>query len=348
MIESHVRRMWLRWLVLALASMLWCAGCRTPRQVAALREENRQLEERLYQIAELLADCRRENRRLREQLERQEETLDRKRSADGVFETAPRLPEESTLPREPGLPKIHVEGVPQPDQRSGELPPQGAGARRPAENFSTRPFQPSPVGLAHHVPAATGVVAAPAWDFQSLWENTRRLERIELNPSFTGGWDADGRPGDDGIQVLIEPRTATGQLIPAVGAVSLVVVDPALTGQEARVARWDIPVTEIGDAFTQTPFGEGIALWLPWPERVPVHSRLHLFVRLITVDGRKLERDMPIQVTLLPEVAGSQAQLRLNEPADGLAESWLRIETGFSRDHKPRTARQPPEWSPIR
>lgn len=336
-----------RGLLLGAAALALClGGCRTPRLVTELREENRQLEERLYQLAELLADCRRENRRLREQLETARE------ATPPVLPEAPPQKEptshESPLPKEPPLPRIEVEGVPQPDKKTGELRP----TEPPANFLSTAPRPPAaPEAAPEHRSGAVRLAAASG-SFTSLTqlpatENSRVIERIELNPHFTGGWNPDGQPGDEGIQVLVEPRDELGRIVRAAGELSLVLVDPALAGREARVARWDIPASQAAESFFRCPAGEGIVLFLPWQERIPVHSRLHLFVRLTREDGRKLERDMPIEVALSPTVGSFQPSANGAPSQD----KWTEAGQGATPPRERETARSariPPEWSPLR
>ncbi len=322
------------------------SGCRTPRNVLALREENRQLEERLYQVAALLADCRRENRRLREELKAWVESPEPGLSFQKPEDRVPGAERGEQLLREPGLPKIHVEGVPQPDPTSGGLWPSESGG-------SGGPYLPELSGhqkATHTVVRPTGAYSGRNRmpDPKALLANSRKVDRIELNAQLTGGWDADAVAGDEGIRVMIEPRGPDGQLLPAAGSISVVVIDPALAGAEARLARWDISPEDCAERFYSGPEGEGILLHLTWPTRVPVHSRLHLFVRFTTEDGRKIERDTPLTVKLLPVVAGAESGSLFAPLQNGDGTSWVELPSGsFPRD-KPRTARQNPVWSPLR
>lgn len=328
-------------------------GCRTPQQITALREENRQLEERLYQIADLLAECRRENRRLREELRYRQETD--KPPESGAKLEAPAVGPEPKPTREPSLPRIEVEGVPQPDSKTGELRPE---ILPPGAIGPSAPEWPAPQVGTRAGPARVQLAAAAegglAHERLLPLEPSQRIERIELNRDFTRGWDADGRPGDEGIRLQLELRDAQGQLIKAPGNLSVVVIDPALTGEEARIARWDIPASKVAESFGETSAGKGIVLFLPWPRRVPVHPRLHLFVRLVTEDGRKLERDMPIEVTLGPELAGGRSAeypLRLPSAAmqvQGQSTTSDQVQERAENAQSTRAARVAPEWSPLR
>ncbi len=123
-----------------------------------------------------------------------------------------------------------------------------------------------------------------------------RVTEIYLNPLLTGGADLDDRPGDDGVSVVIEPRNAAGQYVAVAGELSIVVLDPALQGEAARVARWDFTVHETREMMTQSAFGKGVHLRLPWPNQPPANTQLHVFVRYTSADGSRLEVDREIFV----------------------------------------------------
>jgi hypothetical protein len=128
--------------------------------------------------------------------------------------------------------------------------------------------------------------------------NPDRISKIVLSRQLTGGYDADRQLGDEGIRIVIEPRNEDDQLVKQSGDVAVVIVDPALTGNESRVARWDFDRDEIAQHFEKTVLAEGIHLELPWPADPPLHERLIVFVRLTTADGNSFETNQPILVDL--------------------------------------------------
>jgi hypothetical protein len=75
-------------------------------------------------------------------------------------------------------------------------------------------------------------------------------------------------------------------------------LDPAKTGEAARLARWDFTAAETATLFRGRGVSRGMYIECPWPDNPPEHSRLHLFVRYLTRDGRKLQVDQPIEVAL--------------------------------------------------
>jgi hypothetical protein len=137
--------------------------------------------------------------------------------------------------------------------------------------------------------------------------NDHQIAKIVLNRRLTAGYNADRRLGDEGIVVVIEPRNEDDRIVSRPGDVSVVVVDPALSTEDARVARWDFTADEISQHFRKTTRGEGIHLELPWPARRPEHERLMLFVRFITADGEIHEASQPILLDLASDSTGHGA-----------------------------------------
>jgi len=141
------------------------------------------------------------------------------------------------------------------------------------------------------------VVPAQAIALDPRADNSR-IDRITLSRALTGGYDRDARSGDAGVAVLVEPRDAHGQLVPAAGPISVVVLDRGLSGSSARVARWDFTAEQTASLYRKTPYGEGFFLEMPWSGNPPAHSHLHLFVRYSTKDGRNVEASREIDVAV--------------------------------------------------
>ena len=184
-----------------------------------------------------------------------------------------------------------------------------------------------------------------------------RIVRIMLNSRLTGGYNFDEHPGDEGIMAVIEPRNAAGHYVHKAGPLSVVVLDPLQDPEAARVARWDFDSVETARLLQQTPLGRGIHLEMPWPNKPPEHSKLRLYVRYETLDGRKLEADREIVVDLPGQVAGrwmpaspeSRMARRRREPT-AVQNS---VQTATPTADEPRkdskqAGRSRPAWSPYR
>ena len=202
------------------------------------------------------------------------------------------------------------------------------------------------------------------------------VERIILNPERTGELKAAGKSGDDRLSVVIEQRDPNDKRVLAPGDVSIVVVDPALEGSAARIARWNFDSDEVAKHVRRNRDGGSLQFELPW-QTPPVHSDLRLFVRFTTYDGRRLEANLPIELqSAKSDAAGSEWKKRTVSPATldeaatedrtspsstdasgdsdrakkrGVYQAGASTADSSSTDDSPREARQSrPAWSPYR
>lgn len=333
-------------------------GCRAaPPAVTLLEQENRQLEARLYELADLVEDSRQENERLRRRLNRYERDggpsgLDSKDDAPEPL-LEPALPgPDLDLPGGLQSPKVEmpsaaISGGKFLEKLSGRstAAPDVRLPAPPNEEALHQATTPDPsVGDRERQPTTDDDVPCQA-------DNTR-VAAITLNERLTGGYDLDRRAGHEGIITVVEPRDRDGRLVPAAAPVSVVLLDPALPGDAARVARWDLTADEVAQRYRKTPLSEGIHLELVWPRALPIHSRLHLFVRYLTDDGRKLQGDRDIEIDV-PALEAQRPMPAANaqssrEPAQRTTE-WQQRRAPATRppaDEPTRTALVPRATSP--
>ncbi len=195
--------------------------------------------------------------------------------------------------------------------------------------------------------------------------DSRDVAQLVLNRMLTGGFSTGGRSGDSGLRVVIEPRDAKGRRLEAPGDVAVVLVDPAKTGAGAKLARWDFPAAETAKLFRGSGIARGMYVECPWPDRPPENNSLHLYVRYITRDGRKLETDEYVEVSLPgekaacwtpveaePRPAASQQELtayQQTEATDSSAADSMTYDSPPRRSRPIRTAApRRPAWSPER
>jgi len=201
----------------------------------------------------------------------------------------------------------------------GEQAPEAAGKPDPTPESRAKPTSPgeprrldvpltNPKGItaedepSQNLPAAYREQLSAAVPVEPRADSAS-VRRIALHPALTGGFDAEPHPGDEGILVMIEPRDGQGKPLAAAAPISVVVLDGALPGEAARIARWDLTAEDVATSCCRMPQGEGFCLGLPWPAAPPVHGRLHLFVRYTTRDGRNLEAHREIDVAVPGQVA---------------------------------------------
>jgi hypothetical protein len=154
------------------------------------------------------------------------------------------------------------------------------------------------------------------------------VAQITLHPALTGGIGAGRRSGDEGLLVVVEPRDFSGNIVNAPGEISVALLDPALSGEQARLGRWDFAAAQT-QSMLRTGSQPGIHLRVPWA-LTPAHDRLKVFVRYTTSDGRKLQAERLVSVALDGPPVGPREARPLDEAAE--------------------TASRPqrPQWSPVR
>ncbi|MBN2215964.1 MAG: hypothetical protein JW719_01175 [Pirellulales bacterium] len=313
-----------------LACVLALGGCRAARNTAALEQELRLQEDRIYQ----LQDCLQETQAALEACSRENESL-RRSSADDQRGAAGRhsaeQPEESS--------KLDIE-MPSSGGSGSRIPemfrPRSV-PRDPAIESSApigtlnvtpgveRPAPPGPLPPGENAPSE-GPGAGQTQDGPTIDDagRSREAARIEVGELMIEPIvDDSAAYGEEGFSLVVVPRDKRGAPVVAAAPVSVVVVDPAVEGPAARVGRWDFAAWELATLVEPTPLGEGFRIRLRWPPPGPHHKELHLFVRYETADGRKLHAEASFDLGRL-----AVAEPRRSGPSTA---SWQR---------KPRTERK--------
>lgn len=284
------------------ALLLLVAGCRTNPRQELIEQEHRFLEDKIWQLKGLIDEyelqldsCQRENESLLRELG-ERRTPGRRRSGNrSEGELSPPVVDEADAAPYQGPPII---SPPDPNVPEGEhrIVPDDSISADDAEGLEEAIEQEQ-----RSVGPALGQAGA-ARRRRSLSSHgapqpqDEVVAQITLNRKLTGGHNVDAQPGDEGVMVVIEPLNAAGELIEVPGAVSIVVLDPALEGEAARVARWDFSSREAASHLKRTPMGDGLHFDLRWPHAPPTHRLLNLYVRYTTADGRRLQVEKQIDV----------------------------------------------------
>lgn len=356
--------------------LLGAGGCRTDPAIMMLERENRQLEDVIY---------------------RQRDTIDQYRqaleacqaSAPAIVEgpslgppqptPAPRPTRSPTEPRSrrrqssessaPEIPGPPVIEMPEQAEPPGELPEIFRSPRsKPGPEGEAPPFERSPGTNGPARTPARGAATRSPWgarDEVAAGGNTP-VAQITLANVVVRRGDTSQSPGGEGISLVVQPRDAAGRVVQAAAPLSIVVLDPAVSGEAARVARWDISANEVARLFRNSPAGDGIHLDLAWPAGPPVHNRLHLFARYATDDGRRVQTDQLIDVGVSAVDGPEWEPAGPNEPVTGgdrtaaepdrlpatptaRAPVTCPLRTAVTPPRTPTLApSQAPEWSPDR
>ncbi len=215
--------------LLAVVVCLAPLGCRGPDpSIELLESELRCMEDQLYELdrqvnvhCTQLESCRRYNAALRQQLD---ESTRRPAAPPAAAERATPPAAKSTPPQR----AAPANNEPQIDESDLNVPEidYGPSQSSPEPNPTNQRPASTPKGPDTDAPQADVTQA----DVTQADRVDVGVSRIVLNSRLTGGYDFDGRPGDDGLLVVIEPQNAAGQYLPLPGEVSIHVIDPSRSG----------------------------------------------------------------------------------------------------------------------
>jgi hypothetical protein len=114
---------------------------------------------------------------------------------------------------------------------------------------------------------------------------------------LTGGVDEDPHlPGDEALQVILEPHDCDDQSIKAPGSLRLEVFEITPQGLKVALSAWDITEGELRKKWETPVFGNpGYRIVLPW-KSWPATERVRVVARFTTPDGQVFEADRDVSV----------------------------------------------------
>ncbi|MHB1425305.1 MAG: hypothetical protein ACYC3I_19215 [Gemmataceae bacterium] len=124
------------------------------------------------------------------------------------------------------------------------------------------------------------------------------VQRLTLG-SQTGGRSNDICPGDDALQVQVEPRDPDGHVIKAPGQLVIHTQEITAEGIKRPLSSWEIPPDEVRRTWLNGLLTTGYLLNLPW-KAWPSTEKLRVTVLFQLADGRVFEADRDVTVRLTP------------------------------------------------
>jgi hypothetical protein len=115
----------------------------------------------------------------------------------------------------------------------------------------------------------------------------------------TGGRSNDTCPGDDTLQVQVEPRDPEGQAIKAPGQVVVHAQEITTEGIKRPLSTWVIPPEQLRQSWKNGLLTTGYLLNLPW-KVWPSTEKLRVQVQFQLADGRVFEADRDVTVRVTP------------------------------------------------
>jgi hypothetical protein len=92
---------------------------------------------------------------------------------------------------------------------------------------------------------------------------TYGLKRIVLSRG-TGGYDHDNIPGDELLQVVVEPKDTDDHTIKSPGTLQIFALEITPQGLKVPLCMWDIPPEKLRASWKQGLLSTGYTLTLPW------------------------------------------------------------------------------------
>ena len=117
----------------------------------------------------------------------------------------------------------------------------------------------------------------------SFRQSARAATQLSLNKIRTTGRDFDGRLGDDGFVVHLEPLDEHGN--PVITPAPVEVTAFLESDPDAVAARWSLSASEIQRVIRNNPTNRGIPIEIKWPGKMPNQSQATLVVRMKTNFG---------------------------------------------------------------
>ena len=133
----------------------------------------------------------------------------------------------------------------------------------------------------------------PAHEAAKAVEDPFRAVALRFG-KFTGGLNADGKPGDQRLKVVLEPLDAEGDVVKRAGSLDLEAVEPAAGGPRT-LADWKWTREEFARTWLSGLGLYAYVLKLDWPGgKPPASDRVLLRARFTTLSGEVLSAEQEI------------------------------------------------------
>lgn len=155
--------------------------------------------------------------------------------------------------------------------------------------------------------SATNVPTAPSPSTKSPPTDTL-VRQIEFHPNLCRGQNLDGKPGDDGLYLVLVPRNVSQEFVPTSGRLTVVLEESLPDSEPSRIGRFEFTAEELSELLEPIGSGQGFHLKLAWQDQVPEGSAIDAYVRFTDQNGTTmvnhkqlhLRRSGPGQATWTP------------------------------------------------
>lgn len=134
---------------------------------------------------------------------------------------------------------------------------------------------------------------------------------------LTGGYNGDDIPGDEALQVVLEPLDPDGSAIKAPGSLHVTAFEVNEQGLKRPISSWEISPDQLRRSWRCGIFLTGYQLILPW-QSWPSCERIRVLAQFTLADGRLFEADRDITIHLPPQVQPAPVPVPVPLPVEEL------------------------------
>jgi hypothetical protein len=179
--------------------------------------------------------------------------------------------------------------------KQGVVPPQPAVRETPGKTESSKPAAPAEPAAALPLSAGGRGVGGEG----VLPPST--IKEVALGWQ-TGGYHQGRQPGDDALQVVLEPRDHDGSTIKTPGCLRVTALEILPEGLKRPLSSWEIPADHLRRSWKSGLFGSGYYVVLPW-KCCPATEKVRVVAQFMQADGRLFEADKDVTIHLPPGAA---------------------------------------------
>lgn len=137
-----------------------------------------------------------------------------------------------------------------------------------------------------------------------LSERQFQVAGLKINSLLTGGFNRDGKPGDDQVTLVFAPIDRREQPVQVPGHVECELLDLNRPSGQQRLGLWKFDVTKTHTAWQKSLGSFGYRFELPWLTQ-PSSSALELRVQFHSEHGDQFEASAPIRIELSKSTLGA-------------------------------------------
>lgn len=138
----------------------------------------------------------------------------------------------------------------------------------------------------------------------NLSEQQFQAVGLKINSLLTGGFDRDGKPGDDQVTLVFSPIDRREQPVQVPGHVDCELLDLTNAAQPKRIGLWSFNTAKTAASWQKSLGSFGYRFELPW-QTAPTMTDLELRVRFYSEHGDQFEASAPIRITLPSPALGA-------------------------------------------